>query len=140
MLISLDSVIKYYGATLILNGVTATINPGDRIGLIGPNGSGKTTLLGLISGEISADSGTISRMPRLRIGYFHQSARMELSGSIEEELRRPFAHLIDIKNRLDDTARCMPSATPHPNRDRLWPPNTTGSTRPLRAARAILSM
>ncbi len=112
MLISLDSVIKYYGATLILNGVTATINPGDRIGLIGPNGSGKTTLLGLISGEISADSGTISRMPRLRIGYFHQSARMELSGSIEEELRRPFAHLIDIKNRLDDTARCMAECDP----------------------------
>lgn len=112
MLISLENISKYYGSTPVLTGVSATINPGDRIGLIGPNGSGKTTLLGLISGETEADSGSISRLPRLRVGYFHQSAAEELSGSIDDELRRPFSELIKIKSRLDAAARLMAECPP----------------------------
>nr|WP_198033992.1 ATP-binding cassette domain-containing protein [Marinilactibacillus sp. 15R] len=38
-----------------------TIEPGDRIGLVGTNGSGKTTLLNIIKGNIQPESGTVNR-------------------------------------------------------------------------------
>ncbi|MBW2006400.1 MAG: ABC-F family ATP-binding cassette domain-containing protein [Deltaproteobacteria bacterium] len=49
------------------------VEPGDRIGLIGPNGSGKTTLLRLIGGEISPDTGQIKKRKGIRMGYLRMS-------------------------------------------------------------------
>jgi len=45
------------------------VEPGNRIGLVGPNGSGKTTLLRLIMGEISPDSGDVRVAKGIRIRY-----------------------------------------------------------------------
>ena len=112
MLITLDHVTKYYGATLVLQDITAAINPGDRIGLIGPNGAGKTTLLGLIGGELDADSGQIARLPRLRMGYFHQSAEQELRGTIGEELYAPFRDILATGKQLDEAARRLAGLDP----------------------------
>ncbi len=58
------------------------VEPGDRIGLVGPNGSGKTTLLRLIAGEISPDSGEIKRGRGIKIGYLPQDVRAALSGGV----------------------------------------------------------
>lgn len=112
MIVALNNVTKYYGADLVLSDITCAINPGDRIGLIGPNGAGKTTLLALISGELESDSGEFTRIPHLRVGYFHQSAAQELSGTIDDELRVPFKALIDMKSRLDKTAELMAKTDP----------------------------
>ena len=46
-----------YGAKKIVDGFSATLLRGDKVGLIGPNGAGKTTLLKLILGELLPDSG-----------------------------------------------------------------------------------
>lgn len=58
------------------------VEPGDRIGLVGPNGSGKTTLLRLIAGEISSDKGEITTAKGVRIGYLPQDVRTALSGTL----------------------------------------------------------
>ncbi|VWM10535.1 ABC transporter ATP-binding protein [Burkholderia lata] len=64
-MIELDDVRKYYstrnGQRLVLDGVNLTINPGERIGILGRNGAGKSTIIRLISGSELPSSGRISR-------------------------------------------------------------------------------
>lgn len=68
----LENVVKAYGDRTLINGFTARILRGDRIGLLGPNGIGKTTLLKLILGEEEPDSGTIQRGTNMNVAYFDQ--------------------------------------------------------------------
>eukprot|EP00752_Nemacystus_decipiens_P019077 g17133.t1 len=60
------------GDRLLLDGASATIQRGSKIGFIGRNGSGKTTLFRLIRGEISPESGEIGLPPRTRLGGVDQ--------------------------------------------------------------------
>jgi ATP-binding cassette subfamily F protein uup len=63
---------KRFGDTAILAGLTVTLAPGDRIGVVGPNGAGKTTLLRLVTGEQTLDAGKILRGSRVRMGLLDQ--------------------------------------------------------------------
>ena len=56
----------------IVEGFSATIQRGDKVGLIGPNGSGKTTLLRLLLGELHPKSGSVRHGLRLQTAYFDQ--------------------------------------------------------------------
>ena len=48
------------GTNVLLDNATATINPGQKVGLVGKNGCGKSTLLSLLKSEISSDAGTVT--------------------------------------------------------------------------------
>jgi len=52
----------------LLQGASARIPSGARVGLVGRNGSGKTTLFRLLRGELTLDGGEITLPPRARIG------------------------------------------------------------------------
>jgi len=71
-ILELHDVAKRFGDTRILRGLTLTLAPGDRIGVVGPNGAGKTTLLKLVAGEEGPDSGAILRGSRVRLGVLDQ--------------------------------------------------------------------
>ena len=58
----------------ILEGATAAIPSGHKVGLVGRNGAGKTTLLRLLKGEVSPDDGAISIPRNARIGHVAQEA------------------------------------------------------------------
>jgi ATP-binding cassette subfamily F protein 3 len=60
------------GPKVLLEGVDLALNPGDKIGLIGPNGSGKTSLFSLLRGELHADKGEVDFPARWRIAHVAQ--------------------------------------------------------------------
>ena len=62
------------GDRLLLDRATATIQPGQRAGLVGRNGVGKTTLFRLIAGELEAEAGHIGRLRHSSIGLVAQEA------------------------------------------------------------------
>ncbi len=58
----------------LLEGASATVSRGERVGLIGPNGAGKTTLFRLIGGEIQPDQGSLAITGGWRVGRVRQDA------------------------------------------------------------------
>src|SRR6476660_797955 len=70
----LDDISIRVAGRLLLDGASARIPDGARVGLVGRNGIGKTTLFRAISGEIGIEHGTISMRSRARIGRLAQEA------------------------------------------------------------------
>ena len=61
------------GARHILVDVDLSLDPGHRIGLVGPNGVGKSTLLRVLAGELQPDAGSVSLAPpAATVGYLDQ--------------------------------------------------------------------
>jgi ATPase subunit of ABC transporter with duplicated ATPase domains len=52
-----------YGPRTIVRDISLLLAPGDRMGVVGANGTGKSTLLGLLAGELTPESGTVSTNP-----------------------------------------------------------------------------
>ncbi len=73
-MLRIDTLTYRIGPRLLLDGASATVNPGHRVGLVGRNGSGKTTLLRLINGELDADGGGTEMPSGWRIGISTQEA------------------------------------------------------------------
>lgn len=67
---------KSFGTQVLFSDVTFTVNPGERVGLVGRNGSGKSTLLRLILGQEHADKGSINIPGGYTIGHLSQHIRM----------------------------------------------------------------
>ena len=71
-MISASNLAKSYGDRTLFAGVSFQLNAGERYGLVGANGSGKTTLLLILSDDLEASEGTVSRPKRLRVGVLRQ--------------------------------------------------------------------
>src|SRR5438270_5878753 len=78
-MVSFSSISKQHGRQVLFIDANFQLNPGEKVGLVGPNGSGKTTLFRMIVGEESAEEGTISVPRKISIGYFRQDVE-EMSG------------------------------------------------------------
>src|SRR5437762_4919037 len=76
---SFSNINKQYGKQLLFVDASFQLNPGEKVGLVGPNGSGKTTLFRMIVGEEAPDEGEVSVPRKLTIGYFKQDVE-EMSG------------------------------------------------------------
>ena len=76
------TITKSYGETVVLDGLSLSVTPSSRIGVVGPNGIGKSTLLRLLAGVEEPDSGTVTREPPgLSVAYLVQERAVEgLSG------------------------------------------------------------
>ncbi|KAA5941199.1 ABC transporter ATP-binding protein [Enterobacter cloacae] len=60
------------GVRVLLDNATATINPGQKVGLVGKNGCGKSTLLALLKNEISADGGNFTYPGNWQLAWVNQ--------------------------------------------------------------------
>jgi ATPase subunit of ABC transporter with duplicated ATPase domains len=77
--VSFTKVSKQYGRQILFVDASFQLNPGEKVGLVGPNGSGKTTLFRMIVGEEAPDEGDVSVPKKLTVGYFKQDVE-EMSG------------------------------------------------------------
>jgi branched-chain amino acid transport system ATP-binding protein len=59
-MLEVSEIVKSFGMTRVILGVSFTIEPSEIVSLVGPNGAGKTTLINLISGHLFPDSGRIA--------------------------------------------------------------------------------
>jgi ATPase subunit of ABC transporter with duplicated ATPase domains len=78
-MIRLDSISKQIGHQILFIEASATLQKGEKAGLVGPNGAGKTTLFRMITGAEQPDEGQVSLDRGITIGYFSQDVG-EMSG------------------------------------------------------------
>ncbi|MEM7123652.1 MAG: ABC-F family ATP-binding cassette domain-containing protein [Pseudomonadota bacterium] len=116
-MLTLSDITVRLGGRVIIDGASATIPDGHRVGLIGRNGAGKSTLLKVITGELDPDGGDVELGRNRRIGLIAQEApsgdgtpletvlaadieRADLLAAAESETDP--AKIGDIHNRLAD--------------------------------------
>ncbi|RED52737.1 ABC-F family ATP-binding cassette domain-containing protein [Cohnella lupini] len=100
MLLQASSITKHYGVTPVLDGVSLQINERDRIGLVGVNGAGKSTFLRILAGELTADTGSVSKPRELKIGYLAQNGGLQGHRTIMEEMTSAFGLLLEQERIL----------------------------------------
>ncbi|HEY0342420.1 MAG TPA: ATP-binding cassette domain-containing protein [Steroidobacteraceae bacterium] len=90
-LLTLEKLAAGYGSRRIIENVSLSVNPGDRIGILGRNDAGKSTLVLILAGQIAPVSGTLTAAPDVMTGFFAQSEREHLdsnSTALAELVRR----------------------------------------------------
>lgn len=100
IVLSCSNLRKTYIVDTILDGISFTVEDGDKIGVIGLNGSGKTTLFNILSGEVEQDSGDIYIQKNIRIGYLKQHTRIESQKTVFDECLEVFIPLINMEKEL----------------------------------------
>ncbi len=98
---------KSYDLQTLFENVSFTLNPGDRIGLVGPNGCGKTTLLRILAGVEDPSGGTIGRDPRLRIGYLPQGFEPDPASTLDSILGQASGDGAALEAQLAETAAAL---------------------------------
>ena len=71
-MITLKSVTLRRSAKVLLDNASVTLNPGEKVGLVGRNGAGKSTLFALLNGTLHEDAGDFYRPPQWRMAQVAQ--------------------------------------------------------------------
>ena len=106
-MISFSRISKQYGKQILFVDASFQLNPGEKVGLVGPNGSGKTTLFRMIVGEEFPDEGDVYVPKKLTVGYFRQDVE-EMSGrSVLDEAIAGSGRLGDLHHELEALQHAM---------------------------------
>ncbi len=89
-----------FGARVVLDNVSFSLEPGDRVGLIGSNGRGKTTLLRILAGLQKADSGEVVLAAGARMGYLPQEIRVESDRTLLDFVHHAAGDRRGIENQI----------------------------------------
>ena len=119
-MLQLSNVQKRFGGQVVLADVSFVVNPGDRLGLVGPNGCGKTTLLRVIAGEEPADGGSVRcSPPGLRLGYLPQGLPAHGGDTVATFLQSGRSDLAQAEEAVAAAAQALAQAGPGEQGQRL---------------------
>ena len=118
-MISFSNINKQYGKQLVFVDASFQLNPGEKVGLVGPNGSGKTTLFRMVVGEEEPDEGEVSVPKKLTIGYFRQDVEEMKGRSVLDEAIAGSGRAGDLHHELEALQHAMEDPAQAANMDRI---------------------
>jgi ATPase subunit of ABC transporter with duplicated ATPase domains len=118
-MISFSNIHKQYGKQLIFVDASFQLNPGEKVGLVGPNGSGKTTLFRMVVGEEAPDEGEVSVPKKLTVGYFRQDVEEMTGRPVLDEAIAGSGQLGDLHHELADLHHAMGDPAQMDDMDRI---------------------
>lgn len=107
MLVSLNSISKYFGARQLFADISLRIVSGDRVALIGPNGVGKSTLLKIIADAAGHDSGEIIYAKGVSTGYLRQDLEEAADQKLLEYVMSSSSELLQIEKQIADLSNAI---------------------------------
>ena len=118
-MISFSRINKQYGRQLLFVDASFQLNPGEKIGLVGPNGSGKTTLFRMIVGEEVPDDGDVSVPKKLTVGYFRQDVEEMAGRTVVDEAILGSGRVGDLHHELERLQHAMSDPAQADDLDRI---------------------
>ncbi|MFJ5892158.1 ribosomal protection-like ABC-F family protein [Streptomyces californicus] len=110
--LAVKDVSKAYGDRSVLDQVTLTVRPGEKIAVIGENGSGKSTLLRLLAGAEAPDTGEITvRFPG-GTGHLAQTLDLGPARTVRDAVDAALADLRDLEHRIHEAERDLSERDP----------------------------
>ena len=100
-----------YGADKLFQGVTFSLEMGQRAALMAPNGAGKSTLLRILAKEIAPDAGSVVIRRETRVGYCRQSHELPAVGTVFEAFLSGFQEVLSLRRELHEAQEAAASGT-----------------------------
>lgn len=112
MVLAVQNLRVQYGARILFNDLSFTVEDGERIALAGHNGAGKSTLMKCIAGLNEADSGAIIKSKHSQVGYLPQEGIHIRGRKLIDEALSAFADLMGLQERIDSLSQGMVGLDP----------------------------
>ena len=108
--LTLRSVTKSYPHARVLDAVSCSIRPGERVAVVGENGAGKSTLLRLMAGRETPDDGEVTVASTGGVGYLGQVLDLPGTATVADAVDAALADLRDLRRRLTAVERTLGTA------------------------------
>ncbi|GAA3430087.1 ABC-F family ATP-binding cassette domain-containing protein [Streptosporangium nondiastaticum] len=108
--LALNQITKRYGTRVVLDRVSLTVKPGERLGVIGDNGSGKSTLLKLMADAERPDNGELVVVAPGGVGYLPQSLALPSHATVADAVDLALAELRGLEARMRAAERSLGAA------------------------------
>ena len=116
-MISVEGLKVEFGVKPLFADVNFVINPRDRIALVGKNGAGKSTMLKILCGQQVPTAGNVVIPNDCTIGYLPQVMKLQDNTTVREEAQKAFAHIADLKARVEQLERQLSERTDYESED-----------------------
>src|ERR1051326_8846107 len=100
MILVVHHLSKTFGINTVLDDLSFSINPGDRVGVVGMNGVGKSTLLNILAGQEPLEAGNITLDAGAEMAYLPQATPAFFGRTIDDLILESVGNLRQLEARM----------------------------------------